>query len=176
MWSRTTADRFIALAQNKDKVRKLRTLLPASALYLLAKAPPSVIRIVEQRIEAGERLPMRTIQGITAETSSPRSDEVKLSAYVHAPYHDQSPIITGAVLHRALAARFVARLDELALEISSTSPETLAECLLTEQEQRAKVRDTARQAGEFLLRLAQILFPESHLHLVVDQTDDDDRS
>jgi Protein of unknown function (DUF3102) len=54
-WSRRTAERFIVVFRNRGKVGNLRTL-PMSAIYTLAEAPPERVRMIEQRVAAGEQL------------------------------------------------------------------------------------------------------------------------
>lgn len=71
-WSRRTADRFIALFENREKVRNMRTLgLPLTALYALAVAPPKVIGQVEQRAAAGQPTTVREALNIVAKTTDP---------------------------------------------------------------------------------------------------------
>ena len=83
-WSRGAADRFISLAQNKAKLHNLSTLVPASALYLLAKAPPAVVQTIEQRVAAGGRPSVRAVHAAIVEASP-----LSLSAYAR---NDTSPL------------------------------------------------------------------------------------
>jgi hypothetical protein len=79
-WSRRTASRFIALYEARDKLGKLPTslgLLPASALYELAKAPASVIEGVARRVEAGGQRRLHDIrQHIVAEQRPPQRIQI----------------------------------------------------------------------------------------------------
>ena len=63
-WSRAHADNLIGVYLHRDKLLKFSTLLPISALYLLAKQEPEVHQRLARQVEAGEPVNMRAVRVI----------------------------------------------------------------------------------------------------------------
>lgn len=99
-WSRAHADRAIAAYRNRTKLHKLSTLgVGLSALYLLTKASPEVVKDIERRVEAGERLRLHHIQQHVAEQRPQQRIQIT------APERQQSErrqTLTTPDLHKAL--------------------------------------------------------------------------
>jgi hypothetical protein len=120
-WSRRTADRFIDLHKARHKLRNLRTSMPLSALYTLARASPQLVQAIERRVEAGEQPSVREVTRVLVEERQEPIDRAVFYCVQQVPPPSDAPAtqkILGIANLRALEAdRFVRQIETLAAEV-----------------------------------------------------------
>jgi DUF3102 family protein len=170
-WSRRTANRFVDLYRARHNLGKLPSL-PASALYLLAKARPAVIQVVERSVAAGER---PTVGAIRMLVASERGEAPRGSFAISAPPAAPRKILDAEVLASFHALAVVHRLAAFAADISrAPAPDEVAAAVPLQQQ--ATVRENARMVADFTQQLARASFEGPRLELVTGESEGDDET
>ncbi len=169
-WSRRQAERFIDVAENREKCATVAHFdLGVAALYLLAKAPPETLQLVGERIEAGGRPSVRALAQLTRAHPATLADPTAAIGprLTHSwPPPDQAPTTAADMTLPPLHVRmFIRDLENIAIKLGIMIDQAVGAAALTAQD-RTAIKDYCDVIADRTSTIAQSVVERPQLRIV----------